>query len=95
MEEIIGAEWLPASKITYFNKKYFIVLKDTYMNKWDPWVQTRNNPKHFSPPLSLRVPPLQQVSYHTQHRCTQISTDASTPHRNGAQEFLGPGLPCC
>lgn len=22
---------------------------DTYMNKWHPWVQTRNNPKNFSP----------------------------------------------
>lgn len=63
------------------------------MNKWDPWVQTRNNPKHFSPSLYLHVPPLRQVSYHTQHRCMQISIDVSMPHREGPQEFFGARLP--
>jgi len=65
------------------------------MNKWHPWVQNRNDPEHFSPSLSLHTPPLQQVSYHTQHRCLQLSIEASGPHRNELQEFSGLIQSCC
>lgn len=44
--------------------------------------------------LSLLIPPLQQVSYHTQYHCKQISIDVSTPRCDGLQEFLRPDL-CC
>lgn len=38
---------------------------DTYMNKWHPWVQTRNNPKHFSPSLSPHTSPAAGFIPHT------------------------------
>lgn len=38
---------------------------DTYMNKCHPWVQTRNNPRHFSPSLSPQTSPAAGFIPHT------------------------------
>lgn len=56
---------------------------DTYMNKWHPWVQTRNNPKYFSPSLSPHTSPAAGFIPHT-HRCAQISISVSPQWAPGA-----------
>lgn len=66
---------------------------DTYTNKWHPWIQTRNNPKHFSPSLSPHTSPAAGFIPHT--HSIAAHRFLSEFHHNGPQELSEPGLLCC